>query len=266
MAVRRRRHVDRVSTYILVWPGDEREQLQFDGEVFWLPSINEVATPGGDSPFRYESAKDAKDEHIPGTVRIYDRVQNVDGNRVKIFSADEFVNWVEGVRHDLLDRGMMICDLATEVPEAIAEGRPLWEASRDAWARLTLEAELNRRRKWEEKGLPPPPSSSEKKVLQALAHMRDRGTEITQIPTADIVGALSGTLPPKGNGQPKPSTPTPEEFIEEKADGKQLFVQAQNFGVKVNKAELEGLMLDDEETCALIAERIRDKAEAAAAP
>jgi len=263
MANRRRRHVDRVSSYILVWPGDEREQLQFDGEIFWLPSINEVATAGGDSQFRYESAKDARGEHLPGTVQIYDRIQNVDGNRHKIFNADEFVNWVETVRHDLLDRGMVICDLNTEVEKAMAEGRPLWEKSRDEWARLTLEAELNRRRKWEEKGLPPPPSSSDDKVLQAVSHMRERGTEITQIPTLDLVGALSGTLPPSDSGNGKPAPVAPTEPLE-KADGKKLFLQARNFGVKVSKAELENLMLDDEGVCAAVAERIREKAEQAA--
>lgn len=264
MALRRRRHAERVSNYIVTWPGDEREQLQYDGEVFWLPAINEVAVPGPDSPFRYESAKDGDRGRVAGTIHIYDRIRNVDGHRHKIFNADEFVNWVEEVRHDLLDRGMIICDLVSEVPEALAQGRPLWEKSRDEWARITLETELDRRRRWEEKGLPAPPSSSEEKVIKALAHLRERGRRIVQIPTTDLVAALSGEMAPEPtNGKPAAPAPTHQEQLQA-VDGRSLFLKAQNFGIKLVKAQLEGLMLDDKETCEAVAELIRARAEAAA--
>lgn len=257
MGIRRRRHVDRVNKFILVWSGDEREQLQFDGEVFWMPATTETAKTGEGSQFRFEGARDVHSELIAGTLLITDRIRSIDGNRIKIFDADEFVRWVEGVRGDLLDRGLVICDLVTEVPAALLEGRPLWQASRDAWARETLEVELGRRKKWEEKGLPAPQSSSEEKVLKALTHQRDRGAELSAIDTGDIVAALSGQAPPAKPLVEQKPVPTLQ-----KLDGRKLFMQAQNFGLNLKKAELEGLLRDDEDTMKAVADVLHEKAEA----
>jgi hypothetical protein len=266
---RRRRHIERVNKYILTWPADDEEQIQFDGEVFWLPTINQTAETAKTRPgshFRFESARDGHGDLIPGTVVVADRVRMIDGHRVKTFDADEFVQWVENIRHDLLDRGLMICDLESEIEEAMAEGRPLWEQSRDEWARQTLATELDRRRKWEEKGMPAPPSTSEEKVLKALEHIRNRGTEISKIATEDIVTAMSGgVVAPKvralkGNGQQPAAPPEPLQ----KMSGTRLYQQAKAHGILLKKAEIEGLIEDDDDVMEAVAERIRSKTEPAA--
>ncbi len=258
MAIRRRKHVDKVNSFILVWCGDEREQVSFDGECINLPPIDVEAKPGPGSPYRMEGAKDRVDLIIPGTVRVSDRHAMIEGNRVKVFDADMFVKWIETIRTELLDRGLFIVDLPEEVEEAKTEGRPLYEKSQDSRARQVLETELFRRKKWEDKGTPPPPSSSEHIVQWAIKHLNERGSALSMIPTDDIIGALSTGAPTlKDIPAPRPRKEPPS--IEKPLDGKRLHQQALGLGVKLKVLDLNGLLTEDEDVMKDVAERIRVK-------
>jgi len=269
MAIRRRGHVDRVNKYILVWCGDEREQVSFDGEVFYVPGIDEVAKIEPGSPFKFESVRDRSGAPIPGTVVVADRHAMIDGNRIKVFDADLFVLWAEKLRPDLGDRGLLIVDLPEEVDEAKAEGRPFYERSQDANARHVLEAELFRRRKFEEKGTPPPPSSSEHRVAWAIKHLNERGATLTLIPTSDIVGALTGApvqtkptslLERTLRGEPvRPPVQPPAPRVSASVGGNETYARAKALGVKLVKDELECLLMDDAETIKDVQARIAEK-------
>jgi hypothetical protein len=262
MAIRRRRHIDRVNSFILVWPGDEREQVSFDGEVFYVPPGDEIAETREsrpDSPYKFESARDRQGDLIPGTVRVSDRHAMIEGNRVKVFDADMFVKWIEGIRPDMMDRGLMVVDLPEEVEEAKAEGRPLYEASQDQKARNILEIELFRRKKWEDKGTPAPPSSSEHLVAWAIRHMNERGTALSTIPTDDILGALStGARRPQDVRTSKKAVATPKDAVAP-LDGKTLFGRASELGLNLKKDELAGLLSNDVEVLETVHDRIVEK-------
>ena len=266
MAIRRKEHVDRVNSYILVWCGDEMEQVSFDGEVINLPPSDVQAKPGPGSPYRMEGARDRADLIVPGTVRVSDRHAIIEGNRIKVFDADQFVRWIETIRRELLDRGLFIVDLPEEVEEAKTEGRPLYEKSQDARARQVLETELFRRKKWEEKGTPPPPSSSEHIVQWAIKHLNERGSALSLIPTEEIVGALSIGAP-KLTDIPAKLVPKEPPSIEKPLASQRLYEQAIGLGVKLKVVDLNGLLTGDENVMKDVAERIRVReAELAPAP
>lgn len=271
MAIRRRGHVDRVNSFIMVWCGDEKEQVGFDGEVFNLPPIDGVATLGPGTGYKFESARDRAGDYVPGTLRVSDRHAVIDGNRVKVFDADMFVKWTETIRTDLLDRGMLIVDLPEEVEEAKVEGRPLWEKSQDTRARSVLEAELFRRRRWEEKGTPPPPSSSEHLVAWAIKHLNERGSALSMIQTDQIIGALSkgSSMPPRGalenamrgvpTAQPSRSNVASTPVLADGPEGVLLYRKAMALGVKLLKDDLEGLLSDDDGTVGEVRQRVKEK-------
>jgi len=268
MAIRRRAHVDRVNKFILVWCGDEREQVGFDGEVFYLPPIDTTAKLEAGSPYKFESARDRQGDLLPGTVLVVDRNAVIDGNRVKVFDADTFVKWIEMVRSDLLDRGLFIVDMPEEVEQAKVEGRPIWEASQDTRARNILELELFRRMKWEQKGQQAPASSSEHLVAWAVKHVNERGTALSGIPTDNIRTALNkgsmlpGRVTPSSrmsSVSPAPLPPSPGPAV---PDGTELYARARTLGVKLLKDELEGLLDEDAEVIALVTKKV-EKAEVA---
>jgi len=267
MAIRRRAHVDRVNKFILVWCGDEREQVGFDGEVFYLPPIHTTAKLEAGSPYKFESARDRQGDMLPGTVLVVDRNAVIDGNRVKVFDADIFVKWIEMVRSDLLDRGLFIVDMPEEVEQAKVEGRPIWEASQDARARNILELELFRRMKWEQKGQQAPASSSEHLVAWAVKHVNERGTALSGIPTDNIRTALNkgsmlpGRVTPSRTSSvspPPPPPPGPPAM----PGGSELYARARTLGVKLLKDELEGLLDEDAEVIELVARKV-EKADVA---
>jgi hypothetical protein len=269
MAIRRRGHVDRINSFIVVWAGDEREQVSFDGEVFLVPPTEEQASIFPGSPYKFEGARNRSGDIIPGTVVVADRWAVIEGNRVKVFDADMFVRWTEAIRSDLLDRGLMIVDMPEEVDEAKKIGRPLYEASQDLRARTILENELFRRRKWEEKGTPAPPSSSEHLVSWAIKHLNERGTALSLIQTEDIVGALSkgsGSMPAKTAIETalRPGTfafsgtqkPRALEGTSSAPSGVTLYNKAQALGVKLVRPELEGLLANEPEVMEAVSKKV----------
>jgi hypothetical protein len=263
MAIRRRAHVDRVNSFILVWNGDEREQIGFDGEVFYIPPSGVVAKVEPGSPYKFESARDRSGDMIPGTIRVSDRTAVIDGNKVKAFDADQFVKWLEVVRGDLLDRGLFIVDLPEEIEQAKAEGRPVWEASQDNRARMILEAELFRRRRWEDKGQQAPASSSEHLVAWAVKHVNERGTALSGIPTDDIRTALGkgSALPGRVTPFSRMSSVAPPPAAPARAGmpgGPEVYARAKTLGVKLLKDELEGLLSDDAEVVSIVQAKVAE--------
>jgi hypothetical protein len=263
MAIRRRGHVDRINSFIVVWCGDEQEQIGFDGEVFNLPPMDTEAVVEPGSPYKFEGARDREGRLIPGTIRVSDRHAIIEGNRTRVFDSDMFVKWTETIRVDLLDRGLVIVDLPEEVEDAKAHGRPLYEASQDMKARSVLEAELFRRRRWEEKGTPAPPSSHEHLVVWAIKHLNERGTALSLIPTDQITGALSKGLPPRaaieGAMRGRPAQRDFEAPAASTAEGMSLFAKAKALGVKMNKDELEGLLADEDGAVGTVRQKVKEK-------
>jgi hypothetical protein len=187
----------------------------------------------------------------------------IDGNKVKAFDADQFVKWLEVVRGDLLDRGLFIVDLPEEIEQAKAEGRPVWEASQDNRARMILEAELFRRRRWEDKGQQAPASSSEHLVAWAVKHVNERGTALSGIPTDDIRTALGkgSALPGRVTPFSRMSSVAPPPAAPARAGmpgGPEVYARAKTLGVKLLKDELEGLLSDDAEVVSIVQAKVAE--------
>jgi len=260
----RKKLSDRTRMYVIVWPGDEDLQLQFDGELFWVPSRDHSADPRDRSKhWRMPSATTPKGEFIPGTIVVKDEYAVIDGNRIKRFDAYEMVTHLESVSGEkVTQRGLAVVESWDEVAEAMAEGRPLYEASRDREAEKYLQDELARRAELQRMGQPVMPSSSEPKVKWAIAHLQSRGlSRLSAIETDAIRAALSGNAAPAGPAVPRPPIAPATPVAAELASAEEIFEQAANVGLTLKKPELEGLLRGDVETRKAIAEQIKKRTE-----
>jgi hypothetical protein len=261
MAIRRRGvQADRISQYIVVWCGDQAEQVSFDGTVFWLPARDEEANHK-DGLSLLEPATDRSGLPIAGTVIVKDKITYKDGVRVKLFDADLFVNWMNVYRQDLFDRGLAIVDLPEEVEQAKTEGIPLWVKSEDKRARAIVEREFSRRLRYEQKGLAAPISSSEHHVLWAIKHLSEREVAVSAVSTDQLRAALSGiplaqATAPKAPTLPSSSAPRP---LAANSSGAEIYARAKKLGITPVKADLEGLLEDDPESCTNVRKQIAEK-------
>jgi len=256
--MRAKRLWNRINAQILVWSGDEREQLRYDGKPILLPAHNETAQIGKGHPFRFESARDGKDRLIPGTLLVTDVVVDTPSGGVKkVFDVGEFCEFLERDKTHLFERGLEIVGKPDQVQAAMEAARPMWERSQDARAQQILSTEMERISKYEEKGQPAPEGSNAERVAWAISHLQQRRTaDVARFGKDDLAAVLSGQF----------VKPKPQEVAEvEQLTAKQIMAQAHEVGLKLTKTELEGLIEGDDEQIEFVKEKIKGRKEASEA-
>jgi hypothetical protein len=263
------RKFHRLQEFILVWAGDEAKPIMFDGELFVMPPHDEKAEAGPGSPYRYEGVRDALGHMLPGTIAVKDRVEtNAQGGYVKRFDVVEFCTWLEDNREDLFAQGFAIVESTDEVEAALASGRPKYQRSQDEYARAVLQQELERRKKWETKGIPAPQSSSEHKIRWAAQHLENRARvapSISDDAIRRVLGGVSAAPAPERVNAPVVSDGEPREMGDEKRLDEHtpgdLFEMAEASGITLTKAEMGKLLRNDLEFRGALLEQIAKKQE-----
>jgi hypothetical protein len=262
--VAKRRLFQRLQKFIFVWPGDENLQTGFNGEVMIVPPRDTVAeqTPG--SPYRFPAAEDRDGRKLPGTIVIQDRIVQASpsGGHLKLFDAAECCAFMEDSRDDLFNRGFAIVMDPDDVGMAMEEGRPKYEASQMNLAREILHAELERRKRWDAKGIPAPPSSSDHKVRWAVAHLETAAEQTPQLSQEALVAALAGKkLPDLPIPAELPPAPKPVPRVKEPLSVTELFQMADAAGVSMTKAEMAKLLRGDPDFRESLLDQIATKQE-----
>lgn len=253
----------RAQSLIVVWPGDKAVVATYNGEAIRLPARNEVAILGKGSPFRHGAALDAAGNAIPGTVELVD-VEHEDpitNGTVKDFDAQAWARGIYDVNKPLINRGLRIVMDRSEIPAALAEGRPLWEKAQVAEAENVIREELSRMAYWEKKGQPAPESSSHEAVMEAKAflaqvHLRRKDA----FSKSDLLSAL-GEVPataPQAVAAPAPAEAHVRTEDDIAAAARALHKAATDHGIKLTKAELEGLLTLDAGVMDLIDKKLEE--------
>jgi len=250
----------RVMSQIFTWAGEEPLVVGYDGQSFVVPPRHETARilPGG--IYRFESARDAGGSLVPGTLLVTDLMANTeDGGTRSILSVSAFCDYLTRDRDDLFARGFNIVATAQEVKAAIEQGIPLYEASQDERARTILATELERRKKFEEKGQPAPPSSSDHRVAWSIKHLKTRAqAQVPSASTDEIFGALQGRYMPESKPEVVPT-------LSRVSSGQEVYEQAVEAGVQLSKTELTALLANDAEQTGYVMEKIKARRAAATA-
>lgn len=249
------RRWNRTQSQILVWAGEEPLEILYDAEHIRVPAREEVARVGERSPYRYESAMTRAGVYLPGTLVLSDIfVQTDGGGQVKRFDVAQFCSYLEDSRQDLFERGLEIITDPADAVVVMKDLIPKWEKSQDARARQIVTQELERRKKLEAKGEPVTPGSSEHLVIWAFAHLKNRQTEQRPaLSTTDLFNVAAGVFnTPKAivEAQPMPAGLSP---------GGELYRQAEEAGLVLNKGEMSGLLKGDPETMAFVRAKIAAK-------
>ena len=264
------RKFHRLQEFILVWAGDEAKQIAFDGELFVLPPHDQKAEVGPAAPYRYEGVRDALGNMLPGTIAVKDRVDSTpQGGYVKRFDVVEFCTWLEDNREDLFAQGLAIVEDAEEVAAAMAVGRPKYERSQDDYAREVLQQELERRKKWDAKGIPAPQSSSEHKIRWAAQHLENRARVAPTLSDDAIRRVLGGGI---GTPGPVPALALtveaepidPKLALDKPLDGHtpgDMYELAEAAGITLTKGEMGKLLRNDLEYRAALLKQIAAKQE-----
>lgn len=247
----------RVTSQILVWAGEEPLVIGYDGDEIKLPARTEIAQKGAQSPYRFESAQSKAGHFIPGTVLLTDLFRNTDsGGYEKIFDVNKLCEYLDRDRQDLFARGFAIVSDPEDVTPLMREQLiPAWESSQDERARQVIATELERRKRLEAKGNPITPGSSEHHVLWAFKHMAKRqAANQPMLTTEDLFAVASGSYTPKDTPPPALAETKPAGAIGR--DPIVLYAEAKALGVRLNKAELDGLLAGDVETVVSVTEQV----------
>lgn len=250
----RKRRWNRIQEQILVWPGDERLEIRYDGTLICVPPRTEVARVGPGHPYRYPAAQTKAGVPLKGTIAVTDQIVDTDdGGYRKQFDVSDFCEFLEEHAKHLFDAGFQIVSDPDDVTLVIEEGIPLYDRSLDKKAREILANELQRRKGWEDRGQPAPPSSSEHLVIWALQHQKRRAAQKPQVDSSQIYAALEGTtLPALAAAAPPVS--------DVKAMGAQHYLEeATKLGIRLNKAELTALIEGDAEQIEFIQAKIEER-------
>lgn len=246
----------RVTSQILVWAGEEPLVIGYDGDEIRLPARTEIAQKGNQSQYRFESAQTKAGHFIPGTVLLTDLFRTTEqGGYEKTFDVNKLCEYLERDRQDLFARGFAIVSDSEDVTPLMREQLiPAWEASQDERARQVIATELERRKRLEAKGNPITPGSSEHHVLWAFKHMAKRqASNQPMLTTDDLFAVASGSYIAKE----APDAPAAAKAPTVARDPMALYAEAKAIGVRLNKAELDGLLAGDVETVMSVAEQVR---------
>lgn len=256
--MRAKRRWNRINAQILVWAGDKREQLKYNGVPIILPARNETAKKGPKHPFRFEGARTGKNELIPGTIIVSDVINRTpEGGVEKTFDVGEFCDFLERDRAYMFDRGLEIVTEPGDVDAAMSEARPRWEDHQVTRAQLILSLEMDRVSTLERDGKPVLKASNADDVAWAITLLKGREPDVVQFGKDELAAVLSGQY----------VTPTKEErkVTPGILSARDIMADAKQVGLKLTKGELEGLLEDDQEQIDFIQAKIKTRREAQAA-
>jgi len=257
---------NRINTQIFVWAGEEPLHLKHNGFRFVVPPRNVVARKAEGAPYKFEAVRDGKDRPVPGTILVEDRIVESDaGGRRKVFDVMECCEYLQNDKGHLFEEGFQIVSDVADAKAIMPELIPLYENSMDKRAQSILSAELGRQQKWKEKGQPVPEPDNPQRVEWAIKHMASRKKTLQPDYSAnDIEAALEGRFDDIVGSKPRTEAPPVEP--EEQINGKALYMECQEWGLRLNKGEIEALLTDDEEQIDIIVQKLKAKrAEGAAA-
>ena len=238
----------RLNEAILVWPGEEPLVLKYNREEIWVPPRTDTARVGPGSPYRLPSASDQRGNPLRGTVLVRDvTVETDSGGYETVLDVQAMARYLVRDRDDLFNRGFNIVSVAEEVAVAMTLGIPIYEKSQDERARAIIANEMDRRRKFEEKGQPAPPSSSEHLIAWAITHLKSRSAEKPRFTTDALRVALEGRY----EAEAPPAT-IPLDTTE----GATLYADAKASGVQLTKQELAGILDGDQDQMEFVRQKI----------
>ena len=270
MKVKKSRLWNRVNSQIFVWAGDEPKEIKFSGFRFKVPPRTETARADKDHPgsiYRFESARDSKNNLIPGTVLVEDVIANSPtGGVSRIFDVAACCEYLNRDRPDLFSQGFAIVSDPNDIPLAMAEILPEYEATQDKKAHSILQGEMERQRKMEEKGQIVTERENPEVVAWAMQHLARRGKTVTPSHKVDDIAAVLEGRYAGPVEKLKEAVPAPEAMVPvPQADGKSLFQECEDWGVRLSKRELEAIVKGEEEQIAFIRSKLKVKQDAAEA-
>ena len=242
---------NRVNRQIFVWAGEEPLTLLYNALTFVIPPRFETAKPGVvGSIYRHESARNGSGDLIPGTIVVEDEDMATDtGGSKRVFDTQEMCLYLTRDRDDLFQRGFNIVSTIDEVSIAMEQGIPLYEASQDERARGILAAELDRQKRFEEKGQPAPPSSSDHHIHWAIRHLKSRAPARATHSPADLRSILEGRY--------AADAPPATVRLPVKYSGAALYDEAKSLDIVLNKTELQAILEGDEEQMNFVRAKIQ---------
>ena len=244
---------------IFVWPGEEDLVVAFDGQTITVPPRHVTAKTGEGSPYRFPSVRNGSGDYVHGTVLVRDEDRpNDQGGYIKTLDVNAMCAYLTRDRDDLFNRGFNIVANVKEVATAMELGLPLYEKSQDERARTIIGNEMDRRRKFEEKGQPAPPSSSEHLIAWAITHLRRRRLEKPQFTTDALRLALEGRY----DAPPSPAAAAAAAVAEQPKSGMTLYEECKDVGLPLNKVELQAILESDEEQMKFIRMKVAARREA----
>lgn len=245
---------NRINSQIFVWAGEEPLTLLYDALTFVVPPRFETAKPGIGSIYRLESARNGSGALIPGTIVVADIDTATDtGGSKKEFDVQAMCQYLTRDRDDLFQRGFNIVSTVEEVSIAMEQGIPLYEASQDQRARDILAAELDRQKRFEEKGQPAPPSSSDHHIHWAIRHLKGRAALKATHSPADLRSILEGRYAAEA---PPATVRLPVKY-----SGASLYDEAKSLDIVLNKTELQAILEGDEEQMGFVRAKIQARRE-----
>lgn len=259
---------NRVNSQIFVWAGEEPKEIKFSGFRFKIPPRTETAKTGKGSIYTFESARDAAERLLPGTIVVTDKISNSPNGGVhRIFDVAACCEYLQRDREELFDQGFAIVSDVNDVPYAMQECVPLYDASQDRRAHQILQSEMERQRKMEEKGQVVTERENPQVVTWAMQHLSRRGKTIKPSHgLEDIAAVLEGRH--KGPIEESAAAPPPEQpEVPESpaaAEHKDLYQECEEWGLRLTKRELEALVTNDQEQIQFIRSKLQVKKEAAA--
>lgn len=254
---------NRINGQIFVWAGEEPLEIKYSGFRFKIPPRTETAKPGPGSIYTFESVRDGKENMLPGTCWVTDLVKTSDaGGRHRVFDVTACCEYLQEQKPQLFDKGFAIVSDINDVAPAMQELIPMFDLSQDRKAQAILASELDRQKKYEEDGKIAPEPDSPDRVAWAMKHLARRKKSIRPTHSADdITAVLEGRF--EGDVAEMPTPPPAEAFAEEAVDGKGLYRECEEWGVRLTKRELEALVTGDEEQISFISAKLAAKKEEA---
>jgi|GEM_PF-1840192 len=263
-----RRRFDRVASQILVWAGDEPLEIKYSGFRFLVPPMNETAKLGPGSKYKYESARDAKGELVPGSVLVTDRKnESAEGGIDRYFDVNTCCEYLSRDKPELFDKGFAIVDDVNEIRPTLQELRPDYERSQDQRAQAILATEMERQKKYQDAGKIAPERENPEVVQWALNHLARRKKAMKPaVGLEEIQSVLEGRFDlPADVPEPKPESKVPAIVADEKPTGAGLFAECKDWGLSLTKREMEAILTDDREQIDYIRAKLDMKKQEAAA-
>jgi len=255
---------NRINGQIFVWAGEEPLEVKYSGFRFKVPPRNQTAKLGPGSIYTFESVRDSKDELIPGTLWVTDVVkESPNGARHRVFDVTACCEYLQEQKERLFETGFNIVSDVSDVPAAMEELIPLYENSQDRKAQGILSAELERQKKYEENGRTAPEPDNPDRVAWAMKHLARRKKSIKPAVSAeDITAVLEGRF--QGDVEEMEAKAPPAFKAPAPANGKELFRECEEWGVRLSKREVEALLTGEEEQIAFVVAKLQAKKEEAA--